>query len=285
MTEEKARFIQRTNPTNSWITYNPILRDGEIGIEKTIDGLYLIKIGDGQTPWNNLPYAEPYTDKTLSLHDYAADAWAVGARIEDLESRIRVIERSVVTITGLSIAPSSFETGNTITSVTLNWNYDNGANVVSQSINGVSIPVEDRSYTFTNQTITQTTEFILTAIDIDGNEISSSVYIVSSPNIYYGADLIPTSYDSAFILSLSSQLYNGDDILVNINAATNKYSYICYPARFENKSFYFNNIKGGFSLQDTISFTNSYGYTENYYIYRSDYPSLGAIKINVRGDV
>lgn len=285
MVEEKARFIMRTNPTNSWTTYNPILRRGEIGIEETQDGLYLIKIGDGATSWNNLPYAEPYTDETLSLHNYAADAWAVGARIRDLESRISIVEKPVVEISGLSITPNSFEIGSTVTSVTLYWNYKNGLSVVSQSINGTSIPLENRSYTFTGQTISQTTEFVLTAVDIDGNEISNSVYIVSSPNIYYGAALIPVTYNSAFVLSLSNQSYNGDDISVNINAATNNYSYICYPARFGNKGFYFNNIRGGFSLQDTISFTNSYGYTESYYIYRSDYPSLGAIKINIRGDV
>ena len=43
MVEERSRFINRTNPTNSWVTYNPVLRKGEIGIEETVSGLFLIK--------------------------------------------------------------------------------------------------------------------------------------------------------------------------------------------------------------------------------------------------
>ena len=285
MIEEKARFIMRSNPTNSWITYNPILRKGEIGIEETPDGLRLMKIGDGFTPWNNLPYAEPYTDKTLSLHDYAADAWAVGARIGDLESRVLILEKPKVEISGLTCTPSAFQLGNTVTTVVLSWNYVNGANVVSQSINGTSIPLADRTYTFNNQVITSTTEFTLTCVDIEGNSISKSVYLIAQPTIQYGSAVIPQEYDSTFLNSLNSQLYNGTDTSVTITAPADRYSFICYPLRYGTKHFLFNNLEGGFAYQDTISYTNSYGYTENYYIFRSDYPSLGTIKIHIRGDV
>ena len=285
MIEERARFIQRSNPTNSWVTYNPILRKGEIGIEETTDGRRLMKIGDGQTPWNNLPYAEPYTDKTLSLHDYAADAWAVGARVSDLESRVIVLENPKVEISTFSCAPSSFQLGNTITSVVLIWNYTNEEEVISQSINGVSIPIADRAYTFSDQSITDTTSFTLTCIDTNNHSISKTVYLTALPIIVYGAATIPSEYDSTFLNSLSSQLYDGTDTSVTINAATNKYSFICYPLRYGVKHFLFNNLEGGFAYQDTISYTNSYGYTESYYIYRSDYPSLGQIKIKIRGEV
>ena len=285
MIEERARFIMRTNPTNSWITYNPILRKGEIGIEETIDGLYLMKIGDGETPWNNLPYAEPYTDKTLTLENVAADAWAVGARISNLDERIRVLEEPQAVITNFSCVPFNFEIGNTITSVTFSWTYDNPENVISQTINNIEIPLTDRSYTLESQSITQTTTFTLTLTESNGATASKSIVISALPTLLFGAASLPEVFDSTFFSSLSSRLYDGTDTWVTINAAINKYSYICYPLRYGAKHFLFNGIEGGFIYQDTVTYTNPYGYSESYYIYRSDYPSLGTIKINIRGDV
>lgn len=46
-------FKLRRDESADWTTRNPILRDGEPGFEK--DTLRL-KIGDGLTPWNSLPY-------------------------------------------------------------------------------------------------------------------------------------------------------------------------------------------------------------------------------------
>lgn len=48
-----ARMSQRTLNAMDWIEKNPILADGEIGIESDTN---LIKIGDGTTSWINLPY-------------------------------------------------------------------------------------------------------------------------------------------------------------------------------------------------------------------------------------
>lgn len=46
--------IQLRNDTaSSWTTANPILAQGEIGIE---NDTRLIKVGDGITNWNNLDY-------------------------------------------------------------------------------------------------------------------------------------------------------------------------------------------------------------------------------------
>lgn len=285
MVEERARFIMRTNPTNSWVTYNPVLRKGEIGIEETVDHLYLMKIGDGSTPWNNLPYAEPYTDKTLMLENVAADAWAVGARFSNLSNRITILEEPQAVITNFSCTPSSFEIGNTLTTITFSWTYDNSENVVSQRINNVEIPLQARTYTLTNQSITQTTTFTLTLTEVNGAVTTRSIIVSALPVLLYGASTVPESYDSAFLSTLSNYLYDGTNTSVAINAASNKYSYICYPLRYGTKHFLFNNLEGGFQYQATVPYTNQYNYTENYYVYRSDYPSLGAIKIDVRGDV
>ena len=49
----QARIRFRRAWTQEWALANPVLRDGEPGYDKT---LLLMKIGDGVTPWNDLPY-------------------------------------------------------------------------------------------------------------------------------------------------------------------------------------------------------------------------------------
>ena len=47
-------IILRKDTVENWFKINPILRDGEPGY--VID-LHRVKIGDGETCWNNLPYS------------------------------------------------------------------------------------------------------------------------------------------------------------------------------------------------------------------------------------
>lgn len=56
--ELKAIFQYRRGSTSEWESVNPILRDGEPGLDTTVRK---IKIGDGITPWKDLPYQEDIT--------------------------------------------------------------------------------------------------------------------------------------------------------------------------------------------------------------------------------
>ena len=49
----RIRIQFRRSNSETWADTNPILADGEMGIEKDTD---LFKIGDGSTRWNELPY-------------------------------------------------------------------------------------------------------------------------------------------------------------------------------------------------------------------------------------
>ena len=48
------RACNAVNTSSSWSTLNPILLKGELGFES--DTL-AFKVGDGVTPWNDLPYS------------------------------------------------------------------------------------------------------------------------------------------------------------------------------------------------------------------------------------
>ena len=52
-----ARMFQRRDTPEGWNAANPVLGDGEFGKEE-VPGAELarIKIGDGVTPWIDLPY-------------------------------------------------------------------------------------------------------------------------------------------------------------------------------------------------------------------------------------
>lgn len=50
----RARILHRYNQANYWAELNPILKEGEMGIESDTG---FVKIGDGVTNWNNLDYS------------------------------------------------------------------------------------------------------------------------------------------------------------------------------------------------------------------------------------
>jgi hypothetical protein len=50
------RIQLRRGTTSAWSAANPILYLGEFGVEKTVSDQVLLKIGDGETSWNSLPY-------------------------------------------------------------------------------------------------------------------------------------------------------------------------------------------------------------------------------------
>jgi hypothetical protein len=59
MTEEFVKIINRNDTADNWKSANPILKQGEIGIDNTNKQ---IKLGDNQTAWNNLQYYQPRVD-------------------------------------------------------------------------------------------------------------------------------------------------------------------------------------------------------------------------------
>lgn len=62
----------RVDTSSSWQNKNPILEKGELGIESDTN---YIKVGDGETTWNSLPYvSSPSADDKLGKDDIAKQA-------------------------------------------------------------------------------------------------------------------------------------------------------------------------------------------------------------------
>lgn len=50
-----TKIKHRRDTSANWSSQNPILSEGEIGVDTTINRM---KVGDGTTTWNNLPYVD-----------------------------------------------------------------------------------------------------------------------------------------------------------------------------------------------------------------------------------
>lgn len=66
-----ANLVCRNDTALNWRLKNPTLKKGELGLEVNTS---LMKIGDGVTPWNNLPYAGAEALTTDELDELYANA-------------------------------------------------------------------------------------------------------------------------------------------------------------------------------------------------------------------
>lgn len=71
MAEISTKIVLRNDTTANWTTNKTkVLLKGEVGIEFTAEGKQKMKIGDGSTTWENLPYAGG-NNKTFQVNDLA----------------------------------------------------------------------------------------------------------------------------------------------------------------------------------------------------------------------
>ena len=63
--EKIVTILARGGTTAAWESVNPTPKNREFCVEETADGRRKFKIGDGSTPWNDLPYAT--TDELADL--------------------------------------------------------------------------------------------------------------------------------------------------------------------------------------------------------------------------
>ena len=85
-----VRILLRRDTTVNWQSVNPVLGDGELGIERLPDDSIKLKFGDGTTPWNQLEY-NPVNNPEFTEHKQDSNAHGLNVirgTITDLESSI-----------------------------------------------------------------------------------------------------------------------------------------------------------------------------------------------------
>ena len=216
-------------------------------------------------------------DSTIS----ASSTWSSQKISEELAK----LSYEPISIESFRATPSSAEIGAKV-DVTLSWELNKAPQSVKISGDAVSA-TESGSKNIVNveapanyPSITSKT-FRLQATDSEGTSVSDTVYVYFHNAVYYGASAKPNSYNSDFITALSGKALRGSKLTsLSVDAGGN-YVYYCLPTRYGTCSFTVNGFTGGFVLDGTVSFTNQFGYTENYYVYRSSNTLNGTIAITV----
>ncbi len=170
---------------------------------------------------------------------------------------------------------NELEFGNSANTVTFNWTtnktgYQYGLVPTGATYNNTTFDstlVSQNIYSDT--TGTTATTFTLTFDDGVTSVIGYSN--VSFYNKRYVGVFSGTSISNSEILGLSTKdiTYSKDMGLKYLSGGGN-YVYICYPARLGETDFFVNGLFTNAFTLTTMNFTNQYGFTELYNIYRTD---------------
>lgn len=266
-----------------------VLRDGEVIRIRMNNGQIYEKMGDGVTPIIDLPYINSEFAERAEEAAERAEAAADGLneanenRIKALEDAVADLNYKAISISSFSASPSTAEMGSTVSSVTLSWGVNKTPTALT--LDGSIIGVNDKSKTVTG-TFKSNKTWTLKATD-ERDAVATKTASLSFLNgIYYGVSVEPNTYDSAFLLDgidrgLNKTLRNSKLTSFSETPGGDEYIYYCLPKRMGTCSFKVGGFDGGFTLVDTIAFTNAFGYTEDYFIYRSDNTGLGQTSVTV----
>ena len=170
----------------------------------------------------------------------------------------KIAESSNIDLNWLSLSSDYKFIGDPPVNVTCTWNYKQS--VESQTINGVALPIDSRSYVFEGVD----NSFIATlTYTINGIVNTKSVMFTTHHPIFYGNVLNHTQLDKT------------KDYSIVLNCDNEEYAYLYIP-NGNNVRIAVDNIVGGFRNVGTISLL---GIT--YYIYQSVNSGLGKLYINI----
>lgn len=236
--------------------------------------------------WMNMIGREVYG--FLYVHDFYELTYEEVEELEATKERVEALEASVADLLYVPIAISSFthnagtkEMGQTVTDVSLSWNINKTP--VTLTLDGEAIDAESTSKVLTELNVSSSSNhtWTLVATDERGAASTKTTKINFYNGVYYGAAEAPEAYDSGFILGLGKTLRASKLTSFSTTPGEGEYIYYCLPTRMGACTFTVGGFTGGFTLADTISFTNASGYTEDYYIYKSDTANLGQTTVSV----
>ena len=225
-----------------------------------------------------------YSDETEVKQLELPFSLEIEERLTDIEEQLlehaRKLEELLyvpISISSLSLSKSVMEIGDVLSGLVVTWAY-NKEDILSQKFNGLEVGIDDREYTETED-ITSNKTYTLEVND-GKNTTTKSATVKFLTGKYYGATQEGV-YDSDFIKGLTKTLVENKNGNFTVNCGENEFIYFCIPTRFGTPRFSVGGFEGGFFKVDTIEFTNDFGYSENYDIYRSDNSSLGNTTVNV----
>jgi hypothetical protein len=307
-------FNAYLNTTTNELTFQRL--DGDITIDYSLSGLPDVDIsttnaGDvlfwNGTKWvsENINNINPYINNNISTR--FSDITSTTSVIDALNKILYPFSTPEFSIFNSTI-PTGVEFGENIGSQTVTFNFqtDNFSNVATLNkyrlIDTNTSAILDNNINATlsgnivyvNNTITTSTtpnavqQYTLTGRDINGNYFNSTYTIKYLPRIYYGLSANGT-LNSSQIIGLGSS-YLTDDLAKQyvFNNCEGRYLYICLPTYMDDimdnqnhdSRIYIGSVENNYWDKETVSFTNQFGFTSDYTLYKSKSLMYGT-KINV----
>ena len=200
-------------------------------------------------------------------------------------SQVKDMTYMPIALKSVTVSPDIVEAGST-NAVTVYWTADKVP--ASMSIDGIPSNPSNQtgSQVFTNIQYDRT--FVVSVTDA-GTDTQSPYTATKAATvrffngIYFGVATEPYEYTSAFVLTLPTKRLQASPAgSFTVNAGDSQYIYFACPSNF-SPVFNVNGFSGGFGVAATINFTNAYGHTIAYTIYRSANAGLGNTTVTVFG--
>jgi len=188
-----------------------------------------------------------------------------------------------LSITSFSAATSVYLIGNSVSSLTFNWSINK--TVLTKTITGpntgtvnltTSPTVVALSPSLNPGTVGANYTYTLTANDgVDTETANQTIYFYN--NVYFGDAVDPGAITSAFINGLGFTTQGTRNKTVISNASGAQYAWFAHRVALGTATFTVGGFPGGFNSPVLVSHTNSAGFTEDYYVYRSTNPGIGPV--------
>ena len=179
-------------------------------------------------------------------------------------------------ISSFAMNPSTttYEIGSS-QSITFSWSFNKTPAVVTFAGNDQNA-TQTGSATIRATASSHTTQtYTLYGKYKEGETATRSLSVNFRNKYYYGCAAEPSSVNSLFIKTLSSEWANAKTFSFTPNCTSGKYVWYAYPKRFGTVVMWMGGFQGGFEDPQTVSVTNDSGFTEDYYVYRSMNKGLG----------
>ena len=225
--------------------------------------------GDVSTEQLDAAIGEVNRSITLLGDDVTANADDIKA----IKGQIADILYNPITITSLENDVKTAELGSVVNKVKVSWKTNKTATVLE--LDGEDVTGSE-FYQFLNQGIMTNKTFTLKATDERGAVATKTTSINFYNRIRYGAAADYT--ELALSDGVLSDTKKRD---FTVTAGAGQYIWYILPKRLGTCSFKVGGFDGGFTLLKTEQLTNASGYTEEYYIYRSDNAALGETAVTV----
>lgn len=201
--------------------------------------------------------------------------------LSGIEDRLAELEYVPISITEFSLDKPTCEYGSTVAEIKFTWKTNKVPKTLKIGSNDIPIGGKtEGTYTLSGQNISTKTDFTLVAND-GKNKASKIATVNFYKAVYYGVKTPGTSIDNALVKALTKTLQSSRVKTFTVTAGAGQYIWYALPVTYGACKFNVGGFDGGFSLEETISFTNDAGYTENYYIYKSDNANLGTQTVKV----